>query len=503
MSVSVVRAGRREWIGLAGIALPCMLYSMDLTVLNLAVPALSADLAPSATQLLWIVDIYGFSVAGFLIPMGMLGDRIGRRRLLLIGAAGFGIASVLAAFAESAALLIALRFVLGVAGATLAPSTLSLIRNMFHDPDQRRVAIGVWITSYSVGASIGPVVGGVLLQVYWWGSVFLVGVPVMAVLLAVGPTLLSEFRDPDAARIDVPSVLLSLAAVLATIYGVKYWAADGAGLPPVAAILCGFACGVLSIRRQGTLTVPMFDLRLLRAPGFSAALAIYSLGSFAMFGTFILLAQHLQLVIGLTPLEAGLWGVPFSVVFIVGSMLAPRLARRFGASRVMAGGLMLATIGFALLALVDVSSSIQEVATAYVLYAIGFAPVFTLATDLIVGSAPPESAGVAAALSETGSELGGALGIAILGSIAVAIYRLSLAGAVPGGLAPDAVEAASGTLGAAIASAQVMGGELGATLIAVSRAAFVRGLRAAAVIAAVVTAAMAVLAMLKGRVPPP
>ena len=189
-------AGRREWIGLSVLALPCLLYSMDLTVLNLAVPALSRDLAPSSTELLWIVDIYGFLLAGFLIPMGTLGDRIGRRRLLLIGAGLFGATSVLAAFSTSAAMLIGARAVLGIAGATLAPSTLSLIRQMFLDPGQRTFAIGIWIMSFSAGAGIGPLVGGALLEHFWWGSAFLVGVPVMVLLLAVGPVLLPEFRDP-------------------------------------------------------------------------------------------------------------------------------------------------------------------------------------------------------------------------------------------------------------------------------------------------------------------
>src|SRR5919197_1121566 len=190
------RAGRREWTGLGVIALPCLLYSMDLTVLNLAVPHLSADLRPTSAQLLWIVDIYGFVLAGLLIPMGTLGDRIGRRRLLLIGAAAFGVASVVAAFSRTAGMLIVTRAVLGVAGATLAPSTLSLIRNMFVDANQRTFAIGVWITSYSVGGAIGPLLGGILLDHFWWGSVFLIGVPVMLLLLLLGPMLLPEFRDP-------------------------------------------------------------------------------------------------------------------------------------------------------------------------------------------------------------------------------------------------------------------------------------------------------------------
>ena len=221
------KATRREWIGLAVIALPCLLYSMDLTVLNLAVPHLSADLRPSSSQLLWIVDIYGFLIAGSLITMGTLGDRIGRRRLLLIGAVVFGMASVLTAFSTSAEMLIAARALLGVASATLAPSTLSLIRNMFLDPRQRTIAIGVWIASFSAGGAIGPLFGGLMLEHFWWGSVFLVNVPVMLLLLALGPVLLPEFRDPNAGRLDLPSAALSLVAVLAAIYGIKQIAEGG------------------------------------------------------------------------------------------------------------------------------------------------------------------------------------------------------------------------------------------------------------------------------------
>src|SRR5262245_28495534 len=233
------KAGRREWLGLSVIALPCLLYSMDLTVLNLALPRISADLRPTSAQLLWIVDIYGFVLAGLLITMGTLGDRIGRRRLLLIGAAAFGVASVLAAFSRSAEMLIAARAVLGLAGATLAPSTLSLIRNMFHNPHQRSVAVGVWVTSYSAGAAIGPPLGGILLQHFWWGSVFLVSVPVMALLLTLGPVLLPEFRDPEARRLDPASALLSLAAVLFAIYGLKQMAQDGPGWRPALFVAAG------------------------------------------------------------------------------------------------------------------------------------------------------------------------------------------------------------------------------------------------------------------------
>jgi DHA2 family multidrug resistance protein-like MFS transporter len=260
------RAGRREWLGLAVLALPCLLYSMDLTVLHLAVPKLTADLRPSSVELLWIIDIYGFLVAGSLITMGTLGDRIGRRRLLLIGAAAFGAASIAAAFSTSARMLIATRALLGVAGATIAPSTLSLIRNMFLDPRQRTTAIGVWITSFSVGGAIGPLVGGIVLETFSWGAVFLIGVPVMVLLLIIGPRLLPEYRDPAAARLDPLSALLSLLAVLAVIFGLKRIAQDGLAVGPVLFILAGLVVGAAFVRRQLRMPDPLIDLRLFRVP---------------------------------------------------------------------------------------------------------------------------------------------------------------------------------------------------------------------------------------------
>jgi MFS transporter, DHA2 family, multidrug resistance protein len=420
------KATRREWIGLAVIALPCLLYSMDLTVLNLALPALGAELEPSTVELLWIVDIYGFLVAGALITMGTLGDRIGRRRLLMIGAAVFGVASVLAAFSTSAAMLIATRAALGVAGATLAPSTFSLIRNMFHDPRERTVAIGVWITSYSAGAAIGPLLGGVLLQYFWWGSVFLLAVPVMVLLLVLGPVLLPEYRDPNAGRIDLASAALSLAAVLALIFGLKHAAQHGVSWFSILPIFTGAALGGVFIQRQRSLRDPLIDLSLFRMPAFSASLAIYMLGTFVAFGIFIFMTQYLQLVLGMTPLEAGIWTVPFALGFVVGAMVAPRLARSLRPADVMAGGLALAGVGFLVLTQTSRSDGPGILVAGMLIQSIGLAPVFTLTNDLIMSSAPPERAGAASGISETASELGGALGIALLGSLATAVFGAAL-----------------------------------------------------------------------------
>jgi DHA2 family multidrug resistance protein-like MFS transporter len=494
-SVTPPRAGRREWIGLAVLALPCVLYSMDLTVLNLALPAISADLKPTSSQLLWIVDIYGFMVAGSLITMGTLGDRIGRRRLLLIGAAAFGATSVLAALSTSAEMLIASRALLGIAGATVAPSTLSLIRNMFLDSKQRTVAISVWITSYSVGAAIGPPLGGLLLEYFAWGSVFLLAVPVMVLILLLGPVLLPEYRDPDAGRPDLLSAGLSIAAVLSTIYGLKQIAEHGLTNVAIASIVAGLALGGVFVYRQLRLPDPLIDLRLFRLPAFSASLGTYMAGAVVMFGSFVFISQYLQLVKGLSPLDAGLWTMPFALAFVVGSMFSPLVVRRFRPAHVMSAGLTVAAIGFAILALVDESSGLELLIAAFVVFSLGLAPVFTLTTDIVVGSAPPERAGAASAISETCAEFGGALGIAVLGSIGATIYRDEMSGALPPGLPAEAEEAARGTIGGAFAVAEGLPETMSAALLQNAQSAFVQSLEIVAIISAAIALVVAAVVL--------
>ena len=470
------RASVRDWVGLAVIALPCMVYAMDMTVLNLALPVISAELRPSAAQLLWMIDIYSFLVAGFLITMGNLGDRIGRRKLLLIGAAAFGAASWVAAYSDSAEMLIALRALLGVAGATLAPSTMSLIRNMFHDEDQRRFAIGVWIASFSLGAAIGPLVGGVLLQWFHWGSVFLVAVPVMALLLVLGPLLLPEFRDPAAGPLDPLSVLLSLLAVLTAVYGIKTIATDGLVAEACLPLLLGLATGGLFVRRQMHLAHPLLDIGLFRQPRFAAALAAYALSGLAMFGVYIFITQYLQVVRGLDPLRAGLVTLPWALAFVVGSLFAPRLTRHGSPLRIFVAGQLTAVVGFLMLLCVDSASGLPWLVAGMVTMGLGMAPVFTLGNEIIITSAPPERAGAASALSETVAELSGALGVAVLGSVGVAWYQARVLAAVPNGLPAPAVEAASETIAGALHVAASLGGADGAAFAGLARLAFVESL---------------------------
>ena len=468
-----MKAGRKEWIGLAVLALPCVLYSMDLTVLNLAVPSLSVALRPGAAELLWIVDIYGFLVAGSLITMGTLGDRIGRRRLLLTGAAVFGLASALAAFSTSPAMLIATRALMGVAAATLAPSTLSLIRNMFHDPHERTVAISVWIMSYSAGAAIGPVIGGLLLEHFWWGSVFLINVPVMLLLLVIAPALLPEFRDPGAGRIDLASAALSVASILLMIYGLKHLAEGGSVGLAAGAIAGGLMVAAAFIRRQARLADPLVDLRLFRSTAFGAALAVNLLGFMTAFATFLFVAQYLQSVLGLSPMQAGLWGLPAAFAFIAGSIVTPRIVRRFAPTQVIAGGMLVSATGFVILS--QASGATYELAwlvAGQIVFSLGLTPVAALTTDIVLAAAPPERAGSAAALSETSAELGGALGIALMGSLLTALYRGNFAVVPDPGIPADALEAARATIGAAVGAAGELAAAPGTALLAMSRRAF-------------------------------
>jgi DHA2 family multidrug resistance protein-like MFS transporter len=493
------KATRREWLGLAVLALGALMYVMDLTVLHLAVPKMSEELQPSSAQLLWIIDIYGFFVAGALITMGSLGDRVGRRRLLLIGAAAFGITSLLCAFSSTPEMLIVSRAALGISGATLAPSTLALIFFMFQDPHQRTVAIGVWIGAFSAGSAIGPVLGGLILEYLWWGSVFLLAIPVMAALLILGPRVLPEYRDPDAGRLDLPSAILAVGAVLAVIFGLKQIAQDGPGLLAIGAIVVGLLAGVLWVRRQRRLADPMIDLALFRLPTFNAALVVNFLAIFMAVGYFLFIAQYLQLVAGLTPLQAGLLSLPSAIAFIVGSQAAPRIVRHVKPAYLISGGLAVGSLGLLLLTQVGTSNGLLPLVIASVVTSLGLAPVFGLTTELIVGSAPPERAGAASGISETSAELGGALGIALLGSIGAALYRGGVDPSLLTGVPPEAATAAKDTLGGAVGVAATLPAGSADTLLAVARTAFVDGMHVAAAIAGVIGLGLAAFAYITLR----
>ncbi|MEU8586952.1 MFS transporter [Streptomyces sp. NPDC048664] len=494
------RAGRREWTGLAVLALPTMLIGLDMTVLHLAVPYLSRRLHPSGTQLLWIVDIYGFMVAGFLAMMGTLGDRAGRRRLLLTGGVAFAAASTLAAFSTTPQTLIASRALLGVAGATLMPSTLSLISNMFRDPGQRRLAVAVWMTNFSVGAMIGPLVGGLFLEHFWYGSVFLLGVPVGAVLLVAGPLLLPEYRAPHAGRLDPVSAALSVLTVLPVVYAFKEIAQHGVRTASSLSLAAGLCLGAVFVRRQLRLPDPMLDLRLFRRPEFGVALAGLTLGLFAVTGTQFLLLQYFQLVLGLSPLVTGLWTLPSVLAGVVSALLAPFVARRTGTVGVMAGGFLLAVPGLALLLGTGPASGPLLGVLGFALASFGVQAALALTNDAIISSAPPERAGNASGIGETGANLGEALGVAVAGSVAAAVYRARLhTGGLPEAVGPDAARAARATLAGATETAAHLPGRLGGDLLVLARTAFTDGMHTAVLvnIALLVALTAAHLALLR------
>lgn len=483
------RATRREWLGLVALVLPGVVVTMDLTILHLAVPALTEDLQPSPSQLLWIVDVYGFLLAASLLTMGSVGDRIGRRRLLLVGAAAFAAASAVAAFATSAAMLVAARAALGVAAATLAPSTLALIRTMFQDTTERTTAIAVWGTAFAVGGALGPLVGGALLQTFWWGAVFLVPLPVMALLLALGPRLLPEYRAPSSMRLDLASAALSLASLLAIIYGVKRAAEDGLGLVQAGSVAAGVALGILFLRRQRGLAHPFIDLALFGERAFAATVLMLLLNALVMFASSFFNAQYMQLVLGLSPLATGLWILPSMATVTVSSMLSPQLLKRYRRDPLMVACLLLCAAGFGLAALVGVGGLSALVAGSVVM-AMGAGPVGTLASEAILSAASHERAGSAAAIANASAELGGALGIAVLGSIGVAVYRTSMLGAA-------APEAARESLAEAVTAARALPPDARDALLETSRDAFAT----AFVLVQLVSAGLMVLTAVMMRAP--
>ncbi|MEU6646895.1 MFS transporter [Saccharomonospora sp. NPDC046836] len=454
------RATGREWAGLALLVLPMLAVAADVTVLFFAMPTLSADLQPSATQALWIVHIYGFLIAGFLVAAGRLGDRIGPRRLMLIGSAAFATLSVVAAYSTSAGMLIAARAALGIAGATLMPSLFSLLRTMFRDDTQRRFAIAILFSAFSVGGAVGPLLGGALLAYFWWGSVFLINVPPLVLLLIAGPRLLPERQDGNPARIDLISVFLSVSGMLAVVYGLQELAAGhetgtGSAWSYLAIAFLGVCILALFARRQRRLDNPLFDLALLRNPGMTVSLATLLLVGVGVVGIFYLFTQYLQWVAGLSPLHAGLWTLPYIVLNIAGAMLAPVLANRLRTATVVTGGIVIAAIGAGALALLaGTGAALPVLVGAISLIGFGQGGAMALISDLIISSAPAEKTGSAAAAQEVGGELGSALGVAVGGAVGMLAYRASLTSNLPADAPETAAAAAQSSIHEGIAAGE-------------------------------------------------
>ena len=498
---SMPMAGRREWIALAVLCLPTLLTTVDISVLVLALPRLSADLDMGATQQLWATDIYGFMIAGFIVLMGTLGDRVGHRRVLLAGAAAFTIASLVAAYANSTWILLGARGLLGIAAATVMPSVLALIGRMFPNPAQMGAAMGIWGTSIMLGVILGPVVGGLLLGAFWWGSIFLMGVPIMVLVLVVGPRLLPDTANPEAGRLDVLSAVMSLAALLPFVYGLKEVARAGWAAQPVAAMVIGLAFAVMFVRRQRHLTNPMLDLRLFALPVVGTTVVLGLVFGFIMGGTGLITTLYLQLVEGMTPIKVAVWMLIPSAAMIVGGNLGPALARKIKPGYVLAGGMVIASVGALVMTRVSLAGGLATLIIGLVILYLGSSPTATLANAVMMSNAPPEKAGAVGSLSSAGGELGVALGVALLGSVASAVYGSAVQ--VPAGLPPEQALPAGESIAAAAAIASDLPGALGSDLLDSARDAFTQALHGVNAITALLLLGLAVLLALGLRSVPP
>ncbi|WP_253202215.1 MFS transporter [Subtercola sp. PAMC28395] len=492
-----LRVGLRGWLALAVLMLPVLLISVDNTVLSFALPVISESLHPSATAQLWIIDMYPLVLAGLLVSMGNLGDRIGRRRLLLIGAVGFGVVSIIAAFAPTAELLIAARAALAFFGAMLMPSTLSLLRNIFADRQQRRLAIAIWASGFAAGAALGPIVGGLLLEHFWWGSVFLIAVPVLIPLLIFAPLLIPESRDPNPGKLDLVSIGLSLVMLVPIVYAIKEFAIEGFSWASIGLFALGLAAGCAFVRRQLSRENPMLDMRLFRVGAFSGAVLVNLLSVVSLVGFLFFVSQHLQLVLGLRPMDAALALVPGLIVMVVAGLAVVPLVRLVKPGIVVAGGLMLSATAYVIVMLTGAGATAGTLAIAFAVLALGIGAAETISNDLIISVVPEEKAGAASAVSETAYELGAVLGTAVLGSILTAFYRSSIV--LPHGLTTEQATSASETLGGAVGVSGEIPWSLGTVLLESARQAFDSGVVTTSAIGAALMVAATILALVTLR----
>lgn len=500
-SAHVKLAGRKEWIALCVLCLPLMVVSMDVSVLFFAAPDIAADLHPTATEQLWIFDIYGFILAGLLLTMGAIGDRIGRRRLLMMGSVGFALCSLFAAFAQSAGSLILARGILGIAGATLMPSTLALVRTMFQDPNQRTKAMAIWSAVMASGVTVGPIIGGLLIESFSWGSVFLINIPAMALLLMIAPFLLPESRSAVRTRVDLLSSLLALATILPITYGVKTLAEDGWATLPAFILAAGLIAGIIFVRRQLTTPSPLIDIHALMDRRTGGSILINLIAMFALMASALVNTQFLQSVLGYSPFTAALWSMLPSVLVGAAAPVAAKLSISYGRPRIMAGGFLLSAIGFLILTQVrlDGFSPLTVMLTGAGLVAAGIVSVISLVTDYVVGVAPADRAGAVGGIIETSSELGGAFGIALLGCVLTAVYHHSVSPLLPKSLSPEAALAAGQTIAGASAAAQQLPSVLSSQVMNASREAFITAMHVTSLAAAAIVLSTSVITVVMLR----
>ncbi|MEV5001151.1 MFS transporter [Nocardioides sp. LML1-1-1.1] len=439
---------RRRWAGLAVLAASLLVVVMDMTVLNVALPDLTEDLHAGALAQLWIVDVYALVLAGLLVPVAALADRWGRRRMLLTGFTIFALASLAALVARSAGEVIAIRALLGIGGAMIMPATLSLIRALFPDARERAFALGLWAATAAVGGAVGPIVGGALLSAFSWHAAFLVNVPLMVVAFLAGRALLPESRSERPGRVDAAGVLLSVTGMVAAVYAVKHVGKEGLDLPTLAVLVAGVALLATFVQRCRRQDDPMLAVGLFANPVFRAGVLTALVSSMVMIALLFVGSQWLQLVQGWSPLVAGVALLPMALGGLVGPPLAPAVAARVGARTVIVAGLVVLALGLLTLWLLPRPLPYAGVALALLLVGFGTAAL-GLASALIMGAAPAHQAGSAAAVEEMSYEVGGVLGVAVLGSLAGVVYR----GGLPAGAGAEAVESVSGALGTPVEAA--------------------------------------------------
>ncbi len=488
------RATGRTWVGLAVLVLPMLLVAIDSMVLVFALGEITAELEPSGAQQLWILDIYSLMLAGLLVTMASLGDRFGRRKVLLIGAVFFAIASVIGALSTEAWMLIAARALLGMSGAAIMPGTLSLIRNMFLDRNERRTAMAMWAAVGALGAAAGPIVGGALIEAFSWHAAFLMNIPVMVLLLILAPFLVPESRNPHPGRIDYSSIVLSLAGMIAVIYGVKTFAEGDDPSIAIVTFLAGLLLLVLFVVRQLRMPVPMIDVRLFTGRVFTGAVVTNFLSMFALVGAMFALTQFLQLVAGLSIIESALWMLPQALVSAGAGFVAAALAKRIPTSIIVMAGLLVTAGGFAILLTLTPETEPWVIAVALCLVGLGAGVGLTLTNDIIMSSVRPEESGRAAAISNSGYEVGTSFGIAVLGSVLLGFYRTNLEDSVPAGLPGDVLEAAQETLAAALLYAEQLSGNVGAALASAAMESFTTALSLTGGIASAILVAVAIFA---------